>query len=385
MTMPSTKYENNSRPVEGANVTVYGNDVVLKVNTASQACIINLDLIPSNHWNTPWRLYIYDDSNNASVNNITVNAGAGQTINGASNLVININGGRSIIFISSDTSFLALLSNFTTGGVTQAYTTVQDEGVSLPQRSIMNFVGAGVTATDSSGTTIITIPGGITQAYTTVQDHGSNLTQRSIIDFEGPGVTVIDGGSSLATIVTIKPNFVYATKNLFATSASFAPNTSGQRSFLSGTRVLEWSSQIQSSITGFVLSTGTWTVPVAGIYSINARLVTRLLGTDVDSNVDISSNGWITEIPPDGGFIAIGVYVERGMTPNTNVICSNKQFVTSSVISDVNVDCSCQAYALQVGDLVKINILNKTNNNIEGFASSALPDCVIEFSALQIA
>ena len=40
--------------------------------------------------------------------------------------------------------------------------TVQDEGVSLTQRAILNFIGAGVTATDNSGTgaTDITISGG---------------------------------------------------------------------------------------------------------------------------------------------------------------------------------------------------------------------------------
>lgn len=38
------------------------------------------------------------------------------------------------------------------------YTTVQDEGVSLPARAIMNFVGAGVTVTDAGGKTVVTIP-----------------------------------------------------------------------------------------------------------------------------------------------------------------------------------------------------------------------------------
>lgn len=38
------------------------------------------------------------------------------------------------------------------------YTTVQEEGVSLPARGIMNFVGAGVTVTDAGGKTVVTIP-----------------------------------------------------------------------------------------------------------------------------------------------------------------------------------------------------------------------------------
>lgn len=40
------------------------------------------------------------------------------------------------------------------------YTTVQDEGVDLPARSTMDFVGAGVTATDAGGKTVVTVPGG---------------------------------------------------------------------------------------------------------------------------------------------------------------------------------------------------------------------------------
>jgi hypothetical protein len=43
--------------------------------------------------------------------------------------------------------------------LSQAYTTVEDEGTPLTQRSTINFVGAGVTATDSGGKTVVTIAG----------------------------------------------------------------------------------------------------------------------------------------------------------------------------------------------------------------------------------
>ena len=43
----------------------------------------------------------------------------------------------------------------------QAYTTIQDEGSSLPQQSVIDFQGAGVTATNGAGKTIVTIPGTI--------------------------------------------------------------------------------------------------------------------------------------------------------------------------------------------------------------------------------
>ncbi len=37
---------------------------------------------------------------------------------------------------------------------------IEDEGVGLPQRAVLNFAGSGVTASDVGGKTVITIPGG---------------------------------------------------------------------------------------------------------------------------------------------------------------------------------------------------------------------------------
>ena len=47
-------------------------------------------------------------------------------------------------------------------GAVAAYTTVEDEGTPLTQRRTINFVGAGVTATDSGGKTVVTIPSSFT-------------------------------------------------------------------------------------------------------------------------------------------------------------------------------------------------------------------------------
>lgn len=44
--------------------------------------------------------------------------------------------------------------------VTTAYSTIQDEGGALTQRSTVNFTGAGVTCVDSGGITVCTIAGG---------------------------------------------------------------------------------------------------------------------------------------------------------------------------------------------------------------------------------
>lgn len=44
--------------------------------------------------------------------------------------------------------------------VTQAYTTVEDEGSGLTQRSTVNFTGSGVSCADSGGKTVCTVSGG---------------------------------------------------------------------------------------------------------------------------------------------------------------------------------------------------------------------------------
>lgn len=43
----------------------------------------------------------------------------------------------------------------------QAYTTIQDEGVGLPQQSVIDFQGAGVNTSNGSGKTIVTINGNL--------------------------------------------------------------------------------------------------------------------------------------------------------------------------------------------------------------------------------
>jgi len=67
---------------------------------------------------------------------------------------------------------------------------IKDEGVSLPQRASIDFVGAGVTVTNEAGGTQVSIPGG----GHTIEDEGTPVTQRSSLNFTGTGVTVTDTG-----------------------------------------------------------------------------------------------------------------------------------------------------------------------------------------------
>ena len=105
MSMYSTIYQNPSRIVTGTPV-LNNDDVVLYCNTSTGAVTINLLDIPNNYWLTTWKLYVVDYSNNAATNNITINAGTGQTINAQSSININTNGGSAIVRISGNTTFV---------------------------------------------------------------------------------------------------------------------------------------------------------------------------------------------------------------------------------------------------------------------------------------
>lgn len=112
MALFSTPYPNPSRIVSGTP-QLYADDVVLLCNTTSSAVTINLDQIPANYWNTTWKLYVVDNSDNAGTNNITINAPSGYTINNQASVVINEDGGEFIVRISSNTSFLATYNSST--------------------------------------------------------------------------------------------------------------------------------------------------------------------------------------------------------------------------------------------------------------------------------
>lgn len=103
----------------------------------------------------------------------------------------------------------------------QSYTTIQEEGSNLTQQSVLDFQGAGVTATNGAGKTIVTIP--IQPAYATIQEEGSSLPQRSTIDFQGIGVQATDvGGKTVVTVLSGLPATAYG---LYSQTANSTPVT----------------------------------------------------------------------------------------------------------------------------------------------------------------
>lgn len=98
----------------------------------------------------------------------------------------------------------------------QAYTTIQDEGTSLVQQSVIDFQGGGVTASNGILKTIVTIP--IQPAYATIQDEGVALPQRQILNFKGLGVQATDNAG--VTDVTILEGLPATNYGLYAQTAN---------------------------------------------------------------------------------------------------------------------------------------------------------------------
>jgi hypothetical protein len=86
--------------------------------------------------------------------------------------------------------------------VISAYSFVLNQNVLLPQQNTLDFQGAGVTATNSVGKTIVTVP--IQPAYATIQSQSiTNLPQQPILNFIGSSVSVSNGvGKTNVTINT---------------------------------------------------------------------------------------------------------------------------------------------------------------------------------------
>jgi len=81
------------------------------------------------------------------------------------------------------------------------YSTIQDEGVSLTQRTTIDFVGAGVTATDTGSKTQVSIPGGAGSSWTETEvdfGAGANIWDKNF--------TITDAGVTAASKVIIVPS-----------------------------------------------------------------------------------------------------------------------------------------------------------------------------------
>lgn len=163
-----TFYKNNFRIITGAVNPVFAEDVILLCDTSLGAVNLTLLEIPADRFSTQYKLYIVDQTNNASVNNITITAPIGFTVNNSSVATINVNGGVGVISISSNLTYNAQF-NFT--GVVGNSIIIENEGVVItPNATTIDFVGSFVNATAVGTNVTVTInPNLIVVNYTQLQ------------------------------------------------------------------------------------------------------------------------------------------------------------------------------------------------------------------------
>jgi hypothetical protein len=90
------------------------------------------------------------------------------------------------LYVSNDSAVPSYTQLTGTGGAVA----VQDEGVAVADASTLNFVGAGVTATDAGGGVVnVTIPGGATESTALIGTGtaGENLLAGEIVRFDTSG------------------------------------------------------------------------------------------------------------------------------------------------------------------------------------------------------
>ena len=357
--MYAQKYPNPTRVVSGT-ITVNNDDVVLGCNTSTGAVVLNLGAIAQNYWNTNWKLYIYDASNNASVNTITINAGTGQTINGASSLVISTNGAGCLIRILNNTAFVVTLTAGGGGGG------VSSVGATLP----------------------ITSSGGANPNISTRMDTNKLIGRGSagfgVMEEITLGTNLSLSGNTLNAASSLL--YLYSVLTMTNSSIVYLPIngtlTTSPRSVLNGTAITNFSSSA-GTITGFTTASGIWQVPATGYYYLSANLIIRLKADDIDSNVNSVGLSWVDPLPADQGSMAIGI-IQLPFGGTTNIVAlSNKQHITNQ-ISDINITTSGLISA-GLGDIISVNVLNKTLINVAGFASDPLiEDMRIEFTIIKV-
>lgn len=100
--------------------------------------------------------------------------------------------------------------------------TIEDEGIPLPQRTSLNFVGAGVVVTDDAGNdeTDVTIPGG---SGHTIKEDGGALPARTGLNFVDGLLATDDAGNDETDV-----NLDYATTEIADVAAAESPGVSAK-------------------------------------------------------------------------------------------------------------------------------------------------------------
>jgi hypothetical protein len=234
MALNSTPFSNTVRTISGS-AFAFADDVVLLCDTSAGAVTLTLQEIPANNWNLLWKLFVLDNSNNAGTNPITINAPSGQTINLASSIVINTNGGGYVFEIGGNGKYLGTPSSGGGGGGG----TVTSVGVTSP-----------LTDTGSPTAPNIGIPAasGSTNGYL-------SSTDWSAFNSKGSPLAIIN---SAGTTVTTSATSIKFDTNLTTTNVAGAVTVSAASSGVTSV-----------GVTAPVANSGTSTAPVINMAAAN--------------------------------------------------------------------------------------------------------------------
>ena len=270
MILDSQKYRNTSRTITGLSNNVFTSDVLIFCDTSTGAVALNLLEIPTDFWNTTYKLYVVDANNNAQTNNITINAPVGYQVNNASSLVISSNGGIALIRIVNNTDYLAEL-NYNASALA-----VLNEGVLLtPNATSMDFIGSYVNATNvGSAVSVFIQPSIISITYAQLQTAITNST-------------LIAGQMySITNAIFIQTTSETAPVYLIATSTNTI-SAQGQGRFLNADYQGIGN---YSSVTGFVSNLGVWNsfllVVVGSVVIWNNLQYVSLTGVAVQPDIN---------------------------------------------------------------------------------------------------
>lgn len=342
MAMNATKYPNNIRTVSGLNVVVFDNDVELSVNTSTVVCSIDLPAIALGYWNTTWKLYVFDASNNASVRNITINAGSGQTINGSSTLVISTNSGGVMIRVLSNTSFIAITTYSAGGGGVSSVSAIAPLNSS---GGLSPIISTSVATNKLIGRA--TIGTGVMEEITL----GSNLSfTGTTLNASGGGITTLNTlTASTQTMVVGTANNDFTITSGTSTHTFDLPTASAsKRGALSTTDWANFNSKLSSAYV---------TVQDEGT-PLTARSTMNFVGTAVAAT-DLAS---ITTITINAPVIANTVYVMKSGNDSTGLVERfDKPFLTIAAARAA----ALVAFTSRTAN-ARIRIIVESGNYLEG-------------------
>ena len=211
-------YDNPSRVVTGV-VTIFPDDVQILCDSTGGVITINLCEIPALKWNVNYKLYIVDSTNTAGANAITINAAAGQTINGGSSIVINTNGGACLIQVGSNTTYIATFYPLPT--TPAAPIAVADAlGTITATTSKITFANATVVATSPTEAQVTTV--GVSAITALSPLTGGTITTSGNIGFQDTGWINCDGFEHMAGS-SARPQFRIYGKQVFLKGTAVVP------------------------------------------------------------------------------------------------------------------------------------------------------------------